>query len=893
MVNPLLKVRYAKGKNNLGKVKNLWTTWGEFVLQFSNARRIETTEKEYAKLSQDERAQLKNVNGYWFAAHGTEGRRRLADLSPRELLTLDVDNANVALPDQLEMGVTGLSDWEFIAHPTLSSTARKPRIRLVLPMSRIVPTEDFPAVSRIAAWYLDAALEQTDPVSYRPAQMMFRPVMTKDGAYALIHNKGALLDPYAMMEAWGLATYGDKDAWKDWSKLPRSDREENLRQSAKKAEVPTEKTGIVGAFCRAYDVESAIAEFIPDVYAPGENHQNGKPRYTYVAGSGANGVVVEDDGLFIYSHHGTDPCGDRLSNAFDMVRLHLFGDLDTDTHGNTSPGSLPSFKAMQKLAKDDKLVMGELMADRIDLEEQFEDADVEVQDAIYEPTDEGDAIVQAALAADPLVRALVGVPLDAEAKALVEGGPAKPPKDWLTALDTDENGNIKSTIHNVNIIVQNDSRTWTRIGYNEFLQKTVLLKTIKSKTEYVPIIQVTDTVNGDPWEDIMDTTIRAFLTAPAGKKKPGYGLPTVADRDVRGAVEIAAKRHIFHPVKKFFEAQEWDGNERLDTLLIRYLGCPDTRYHRLVIRLSLCAAVARTYEPGHKFDYAIIFKGFQGVGKSTFIRALAMGRWFGELHGDMSDKNRMVEQMLGNLIMELPELAGVNRSEISDVKAFISATEDTVRLAYAHHAKTYKRQGIFIGSTNDEKYLKDPTGNRRMWPVNVEVTMIDTPALLHEMPQVWAEAVAVYRAMRAEKPHGTLPLYLEDHDARLEAQEKQETARQENPDEANAGAYAEWLDRPFPIDDAAFDGSTMAVRTRVCGRTIHHEMYEQTRSMSGSEAQAVARALGHLSGWYSAPGCGKVRHEPHGHQRWLYRDGSTPEEIRLGYRIIRDDDPLI
>lgn len=893
MVDPLKKVRWAKGKRNLGKVKNLWTHWGEFILKFEDPHRVEVTESAYAKLSQDERAELKNAAGYWFAAHGNEGKRRLADLSPRELLTLDVDNADRRLPGLLEMGVTGISHWEFMAHSTLSSTARKPRLRVVVPMSRIVSTEDFPAVCRIFAWHLDVALEQTDPVSYRPAQMMFMPVVCKDAAYTYIHNEGDELDPYAMMEAWALEVHGDPEAWRDFSKLPRSDREENLRQSAKKAEVPTEKSGIVGAFCRAYDVEAAIAEFIPDVYELGNVHPNGKPRYNYIAGSGANGVVVEDDGLFIYSHHGSDPCGDRLSNAFDMVRLHRFAELDAEAHGNTSPGSLPSFKAMQKLAKDDKLVMAELMADRIDLEEQFEDADVDIQDAAYEPQDEGDAIVQAALAADPLVRALVGVPLEPEAAALIDGGPSKPPKDWLAGLDTDDNGNIRTTIHNVNIIVQNDSRTWGAIGYNEFLNKTVAVKTIKSKTPYVTPIRVMDTVNGDPWEDIMDTTIRAFLTAPAGKKKPGYGLPTVSDRDVRGAVELASKRAIFHPVKQFFESQAWDGQERLDTLLIRYLGCPDTTYHRLVIRLSLVAAVARTYEPGHKFDYAIIFKGFQGVGKSTFIRALAMGRWFGELHGDMSDKNRMVEQMLGKLIMELPELAGVNRSEIADTKAFISATEDTVRLAYAHHPKTYRRQGIFIGSTNDDKYLKDPTGNRRFWPVNVEVDLIDTPALLHEMPQVWAEALAVYRQMRAEKPTGSLPLFLEDHDARLEAQAAQEAARQENPDEANAGAWAEWLDQPFSVDDTGFDGGTMAVRTRVCGLTIHRELNERTGSPSNAEAQAISRALHLMLGWKSAGGSLRARHAPYGLQRWLYREGATAEEIRRGYRILGEDDPLI
>ncbi len=138
------------------------------------------------------------------------------------------------------------------------------------------------------------------------------------------------------------------------------------KQLAGKAENPHEKDGIIGAFCRAYDVETAIAEFLPDVYAPSDDVSN-KPRYTYLLGSGANGVVVEGDGLFIYSHHGSDPCGKRLCNAWDMVRLHKFSDLDADSKADTSPGLLPSFKKMAEFAKLQQPVREELLVEHYNL----------------------------------------------------------------------------------------------------------------------------------------------------------------------------------------------------------------------------------------------------------------------------------------------------------------------------------------------------------------------------------------------------------------------------------------------------------------------------------------------------------------------------------------------
>src|SRR5690606_19710806 len=113
---------------------------------------------------------------------------------------------------------------------------------------------------------------------------------------------------------------------------------------------PLEKTGVVGAFCRVYDIHAAIEKFLPGIYEPVDESRS---RYTYVLGSTVGGAVIYDNGLFLYSHHATDPCSGRLVNAFDLVRLHKFGDLDDDAKPDTPVNRLPSFTEMANLALND------------------------------------------------------------------------------------------------------------------------------------------------------------------------------------------------------------------------------------------------------------------------------------------------------------------------------------------------------------------------------------------------------------------------------------------------------------------------------------------------------------------------------------------------------------
>jgi putative DNA primase/helicase len=909
-------MKIAVGGNNRGKVKNTHLTWDQFQKRIREPVRTKESFKKYLKLTADEQGPLKNSAGYWIGGHCEDGKRKRDAIHERDSITFDIDSAPADITDRLELGLTGVSGYEFAVHSSRKHSPSKPRLRVIFPLKKAIPADQYTAAARILASILDPTMNTVDPVSFRIAQMMYWPSCSADSEYVYFRNDGELVDVAKL-----LSDFGD---WQDFTKLPFGESEKSTRQSAKKAEHPHEKRGIVGAFCRAYSIEDAIEKFIPDIYTPGDEH-SGKPRYTYTGGSASNGAVVEDDGLFLYSHHGTDPCGDRLVNAFDLVRIHLFGDQDTKADEDEGPTKLPSYREFVEYLKDDAPTVAQLAADRYDMDAMFDDSDLTADEGTapsslpYEKPAKNGHILEAAGAdedtdRDDEITALLGKPsrieFDPDIEALLGSGspagssiddlgPAPKPKTWFPSqLELTEEGGIRATLANVATIVQNDARLWGVIARNEFTGQIVARRSLNSKMPIVPPVKVPDVTNGVLWDDIFDASVRAIMESPSGKGKAGYGLK-VSDRDLREAIILTAQKRKFHPVREYMSRLKWDGVKRLDSLLVRYLGCPDTAYHRDVIRLVLTAAVTRTFEPGHKFDSAMILEGTQGLGKSTFIKILARYEWFSELRGDMGDVQKMVEQMAGFLILELPELAGLRKSEVDDTKAFLSSTEDTVRLAYDKRATTMRRQCVFIGSTNDSKYLKDQTGNRRFWPIKVATDRIDIQALDAEMDQVWAEAVTVYRDMRAAQPKGTLPLYLASREAQDEAFAIQESRRVENAEEGMGGTVSEWLDKAVPLSTLLSDmeekfndsADVMVQRTVTCQKQIFLECLGGTELSyaNPSAPQTLGRAMRYLTGW-AQPESQRRLPMPYGKQRVYVRMDATPEEITRGYRIVTDDD---
>ena len=369
--------------------------------------------------------------------------------------------------------------------------------------------------------------------------------------------------------------------------------------------------------------------------------------------------------------------------------------------------------------------------------------------------------------------------------------------EWMDRLVLTDKGYIVSNLPNLQLIVENDPRTRGIVGFNAFTGE-VVLRTAPGRREGAGVQlagagwTVRDKINGDLWSDAHDDMLRAMLEA--SEDEGGYDL-RVTDRDLAAAVHLAALGKEFHPLQSYLSGLVWDEKPRVESLFVDYLGSDDDAYHREAAQLMMVGAVARAFEPGMKVDESVILEGLQGKRKTTFIETLAV-HWYGELDAAMDDSKGCVEQMQGCWIVELGELTGLAKADVRRVKSFLSRHTDKARLAYARRAREFPRACIFIGSTNDQAYLKDPTGGRRFLPVACKVTgTIDIERLRGEIGQLWAEAVHFYREMRDAQPVGRLPLWLSDEAARETARTLQASRTIDTADDMLTGQIEDWLNK--------------------------------------------------------------------------------------------------
>ncbi len=203
-----------------------------------------------------------------------------------------------------------------------------------------------------------------------------------------------------------------------------------------------------------------------------------------------------------------------------------------------------------------------------------------------------------------------------------------------------------------------------------------------------------------------------------------------------------ASRSPKNTVREKLDALIWDGKQRLDGWLVRHAEGDDTLFSIAAFTLALVASVRRVRQPGCKWDQLVVLEGPQGGGKSTFLRILAGGgEYFTDALPIGADGKETLEIAHGKLIIELGELAGIGKREVALVKQFVSRQTDRARLAYAKSAVEVPRQFTIWGTTNDNEYLADPTGNRRFWPLRVG--RIDLELLRADVDQLWAEAAAI------------------------------------------------------------------------------------------------------------------------------------------------------
>ena len=300
----------AIGLNVSSKIwKNTKMTWSNLVQKLSTPVITAETYKRFMNATKEEQSKIKDVGGF-VGGFLTNGRRDKTNVLYRQLITLDIDFSH----ENFWWDFTMLFGCAAVIHSTHKSCPEKPRHRLIIPIDREVSQEEYQAIARKVAG--DLNIDLFDQSTFDVNRLMFWPSVSSDAEYYFEYQDGPFLEA-----DYVLGLYND---WHDTSEWPTaSDSNDIIRQAIKKQEDPDNKKGIIGVFCRAYSIQSAIETFLPEVYTPA-----GDERYTYVNGSTAAGLITYDD-KFAYSHHGTDPAGGRLCNAFDLVRIHKFGHLDT------------------------------------------------------------------------------------------------------------------------------------------------------------------------------------------------------------------------------------------------------------------------------------------------------------------------------------------------------------------------------------------------------------------------------------------------------------------------------------------------------------------------------------------------------------------------------------
>ena len=759
---------------------------------------------EYLQMPKSQQDDLKDVGG--FVAGTLNGPRRKANaVAGRDLLTLDLDNIPAGGTADVLRRVEGLG-CGYCIYSTRKHMASAPRLRVLLPLDRTCSADEYEPCARRMAEYIGMSL--ADPSTFEASRLMYWPSSCADAEVVYYTADKPMLSVDGL-----LATYTD---WRDYTSWPTVPGAIAPARLAAKQGDPLTKKGAVGAFCRIYDIEAAMDLFLPGVY---ESVDTMPGRFTFTGGSTTGGAVLYDNGKFLFSHHATDPCGGKLVNAFDMVRLHKFGDQDDTAAPETPTNRLPSYAAMCELASSDQKVATLL------LDERWEKAQ--------------------------------------EAFGPVEAAPEGAPEDdgsWRRLLDVNTQGSPEKTMKNLKTMLLHDPKLVGRLRLNLFSGRIDIVGSIPWKRP-----SKTNT-----WGDDDTAQLRIYLEPFFGK---------VAKNDVVDALAAAASDQAYHPVQEYLEALQWDGKPRLDRLFIDYLGAEDTAYTRAVTRKAFVAAVARVMRPGCKYDTMLVLVGSQGRHKSTILAKLG-GEWFSDSLRTFGDKDSM-ETIQGTWLNEVAEMQAMSKADVDAVKMFLSKTNDYYRAAYGRYTADRPRQCVFFGTTNSKECLVDLTGGRRFWVVDIDQQLRTKNVfqdLDDEKDQLWAEAVAYWRlgeALYLPQDLETVARQVqEEHRARHPWEGLiHDYLQQEIP--------ADWMKwdllqrQSWRSGGLRYDGK-LEPRDRICAAEIWCEVLGKLRGdMRQRDTREINGLLERVPGW----SCIGVREsgKPYGKQRCFERKTATVE----------------
>ena len=433
-------VTVADGLSRKAKYwKNRSLAWSSFMDKLRTTKRTKETQAEYNNSDKDFKAGVKDVGGF-VGGELKDGCRKAQNVISRHLVTLDADFADRDFWDKAKNSFNNA----MCVYSTHSYTPENPRLRLIMPLSRPVSPDEYQAVCHKIAEKI--GIDYFDDTTYQPHRLMFYPSTSIDAEFIFHYQDAEFISPDDI-----LALYND---WRDISEWAFSKRFHDKLQkniSGVKAEDPTLKKGVIGAFCRAHTIHDAVNKFLSDVYEP-----CGADRYTFIGGTSFGGAVVYED-KWLYSFHNSDPCNMLQCNAFDLVRIHKFGDKDENSR-QTDTSKLPSFAAMLDFCLADP------------------DTKIRLADEnMHQAQDDFDSL----------------------------------DRSWLADFELNKRGEIKNNNFNTKLVFDNDPGLKNSIAYDEFSHRIVVTGTLpwaKSRGE-------TPSAN---WSNNDDSCLRSYLAINYG-----------------------------------------------------------------------------------------------------------------------------------------------------------------------------------------------------------------------------------------------------------------------------------------------------------------------------------------------------------------------------------------
>ena len=320
------------------------------------------------------------------------------------------------------------------------------------------------------------------------------------------------------------------------------------------------------------------------------------------------------------------------------------------------------------------------------------------------------------------------------------------------SLAKGEKGDIHPTVSNIIAILRHDTALRGILTFNEFTYEQLV-----TRAPPVPDEDAAPLPGPYPrlWEPADVSLIHAYI-------QRNY-IARATAQAVDSAMTAVVRMQSYHPVRDWLSTLQWDGIPRLDKWLSKTFGAAPSPYTSAVGTKTLVAAVRRVKQPGCKFDYMPVFEGLQGIGKSKAMQALFGSDWFSDsIHHDLGHKDAALS-LIGHWCVEMAEIDQLIRNEVETIKGFLSRSVDRYRPPFGRSVVARPRQGIMVGTTNQDDYLRDSTGNRRFWPV--QCAFVDIDWLTMSRDQLWAEAV-VYEA-------GDINLWLDEDEVQIEATELQ------------------------------------------------------------------------------------------------------------------------